>query len=442
MKHTFRGKTQKINPRQLNINTIIKKQNSNVYDKNDNIHINSDIIIINNILNNDIIPNMSPNISPNMSPNNTFTNNKYKIVKYLGEGIQGSLYLANDANKKRYICKKIMLHDTNPDTNPPENTNNIRQIELELNLLKYLSSNKGTKEYINPCLDYKIIDNNIFTIFPVFDGYSLNHLEKYLRKLDHSSYYKIVFHLIKTILHGLAKIHQSKIAHQNINKNSLLVSTYTKPKEISIKFTDFGLGCGNSHGNGSNGGNGDRDSNMIDIANYNDNINININIKPYVKFNSCKANNFTPVLVSEQAVSDIVDNDYLLISQKYDLFCLGIIFAKLLLFFENLNVDLQNGYNKENEQQIIDVIDTKYLSKINMQKGKGKEKEKVDYESLFPYISINDDKKDIKQDIIKDIIEYLTLFRKNVLCKTANRQTCQYVLDKIIIYEKYKNEVF
>ena len=73
---------------------------------------------------------------------------------------------------------------------------------------------------------------------------------------------------------------------------------------------------------------------------------------------------------------------------------------------------------------------------------KGKEKEKIDYESLFPYISINDDKKDIKQDIIKDIIEYLTLFRKNVLCKTANRQTCQYVLDKIIIYEKYKNEIF
>jgi len=338
-----------INPRQLNINTIVKKHiaNLNENDKNNNgnyvnNNINSDITVINNILNNNNVQNSK--ISNSKILNSKISNNKYNIVKYLGEGIQGSLYLANDSAKKRYICKKILLNSNNPET--------IKQIELELNLLKYLSSNNVTKEYINPCIEHKLIDNNIFTIFPVFDGYSLNHLEKYLRKLDSSSYYKIVFHLIKTILHGLAKIHQYNIAHQNINNNSILVSTYKNPKEISIKFTDFGLGCGNSNDNDNK-----NVSNIVNIADYEKD---NETVKSFLKFNSCKSNSI-PISITEKVIPDLVDNDFLLISQKYDLFCLAVIFSKLLLFFENMNINLKNGYNKENAKNIMNIIDTKYL---------------------------------------------------------------------------------
>jgi serine/threonine protein kinase len=399
MKRIYIGKTQKqnrfINPRQLNVNTILK--NKSVNDKNKN----SDIVLINNILNNNQTHTTNPTTNPK------YLNNKYNIVKYLGEGIQGSLYLANDIKKKRFICKKITLENENDYA---LQNDAVKQIELELNLLKFLSSNNTTKEYINPCIDYKIIDNNIFTLFPIFNGYSLNHIIKYLRKLDNSSYYKIVFHIIKTILHGLAKIHQSKVAHQNINATSILVSTYTKPKEISIKFTDFGLGCGIRINN-----------NMINLEDYAKEYDNNTSY-----FNSCKVNNFTPVSLSEKVISEIVDNDFVLISQKYDLFCLCIIFAKLLLFFENLDINLESGYNKKNEQTIIDMIDNKYLSKMGGKKY---------YKSMFPFINVKDD---VKQDIL----EYLKLLRQYALCKTANRQSCQYVLDKIIIYEKYKNEIF
>jgi len=424
-KYFYTGKTQKnkviqntnINPRQLNINTILKKHILNKSGKNNkgnyvNNNINSDITVINNILNNNNTQNTNTQYTNTQKTN--IRNNKYNIVKYLGEGIQGSLYLANDLKKKQYICKKILLNNNN------NNTESINQIKLELNLLKYLSSNNVTKDYINPCLEYKLIDNNIFTIFPIFDGYSLNYLETYLRKLDNNSYYKIVFHLIKTILYGLSKIHQSKIAHQNINNNSILVSTYTKPKEISIKFTDFGLGCSNSNNN-----NIKNTSNMINIDDYD---NDNDSKKSFLKFNSCKLTNVIPVSLTKNVISEIVDNDFLLISQKYDLFCLAIIFSKLLLFFENMNINFKNGYNKINEQNIIDIIDTKYLSLLYS-------KNKTEYKTKFPYINVDDDVK-------KDILEYLKLFREYVLCKTANRQTCQYVLDKLIIYEKYKNESF
>ena len=342
-----------INPRLLNINTILKKHNPKThkniqtYETNNSsnntsnniINLNSDITIVNNILNNN---NKNKN-----SKNNKY--NKFNIVKYLGEGIQGSLYLANDSKKKRYICKKITL-----DTNQSNQTNQLKQIELELNILTYLSRNNITKEYINPCVEHKIIDNNIFTIFPVFDGYSLNHLTKYLGKLDNDNYYEIIFHLIKTILHGMAKIHQFKVAHQNINDNSILVSTYTNPKEIYVNFTDFGLGCGNSNMHDS--GTMDNIGNMVNISDYERQHANNI------KFNTCKVNNFAPVKITDEIMPDLIDSDYLLISQKYDLLCLGLMFIKLLLFFDNINVDLKKGYNNSVMENILTLLNDKYLS--------------------------------------------------------------------------------
>ena len=420
------GKTKliHINPRQLNINTIFKKNKKHV-ENNNSINLNSDITIINDILNNNSLQNAKQNIlSQSPLKISQINNNKYKIVKYLGEGIQGSLYLANDSKKKRYICKKITLDTQN-------NSNQINQIELELNILKYLSSNKVTKEYINPCLEHKIIDNNIFTIFPVFDGYSLNHLTKYLLKLDNSSYYKIIFHLIKTILHGMAKIHQYKVAHQNINVNSILVSTYTKPKEIYVNFTDFGLGCGNNNMNDSN-----IISNLMNINEYEEgnegkDEDYTINNVNKIKFNTCKVNNFAPVAITDNIMSELLDSDYLLISQKYDLLCLGFVFLKLLLFFDNINIDSKKGYNKLVMQNILQLLNNKYLKENET----GKEKEKYkdsDYKALFPSLSVDNE---VKQDIL----EYIKLIKEYILCKTAHRKTCQYVLDKIIIYEKYKN---
>ena len=49
---------------------------------------------------------------------------------------------------------------------------------------------------------------------------------------------------------------------------------------------------------------------------------------------------------------------------------------------------------------------------------------------------------DTDNEIKRDILEYLNVFNDYVLCEDKNRQSCQNILDKLIIYEKYKNEVF
>jgi serine/threonine protein kinase len=347
---------------------------------------------------------------------NTKVSPKYKILRYLGQGIQGSLYLATDKDNKRYICKKIILDNTlNQNQNQPQPQNNIiekqTQLQFELKVLQYLSNNETTREYVNPCLEHKILDNNVYTIFPVFDGYSLSHYIKYLSRLQHSDYYKLVFHLIKSILHGMAKIHKTHIAHQNINENSILVSSNTNPRELFVKFTDFGLGCGYI-----NSGTG----NILDINEYKNDA--------FFKLTSCKENSNIPIEISDSIKYKLSESSYLQLSQKYDLLCLGMIFIKLLLFFDNLDIDLYNGYNKEFIEKIKRRLIEKYLSKY-------KDNTTHKLNNIFPLLNVSD-------DIKKDLLEYIRMIVNYIFCKTNKRKNCQYVLDKLVIYEKYKNDIF
>jgi serine/threonine protein kinase len=370
-----------MNQRILNINTIVN------IDKN-----TSESIQLENY--------KLENINKIINSNNTESSSRYKIVKYLGDGIKGKLYLAVDTNNNRFICKQITV-----DSIDKNNKEIIKQIEFELNILKYLSSNSQTREFINPCLEYKVHQNDIYTLFPVFNGYSLEHFIYYLSRMTAIDYYKISFALIKSILHAMAKIHNTHIAHQNINNNSILISTFMKPSEINVKITDFGLGCGYSSS---------PDSTMINIDEYsNDN---------FFKFSTCKDNQHVPIKINENIIQQLKDSDYLKMAQRYDLLCLGLLFIKILLYFDNLQINLYSGYNMNFIQNIKNIIIQKYLSKKNPKK-------------LFPILAVPDNLKN-------ELLEYLKIINEYIFCSTNQRKSCQYVLDKIIIYEKYKNDIF
>ena len=373
------------NAQQLNITTILSNNNDN---NSQNEHNTKNISFINNIFNNNDM--------------NMKNKKKYEIKKYLGEGIQGRLYMAYDNNNNKYICKQINLDE---NTNP----NQINQLNFELNLLKYLSSNRVTREYINPCLEYKIINNQVLTLFPVFNGYSLNNIKKYLLEMKHKNYYRILFHLIKVILHGLAKIHQHNIAHQNINENSILISTFTNDNEMSIKFTDFGLGCGTNN----------------EINNI------------FYDVNSCDVNTTntrtpsTQNKITSTLIKKLSKTESLNIAQKNDIKLLSLIFIQLLLFFENIELDLSQGYNNNIKEQIKKIITEKFLSQIKKYRKNKYSKEN----DILNFINTKNETK-------RDILEYLNILNDFVLCESKNIQSCQNILDKLIIYEKYKNEVF
>ena len=382
------------NAQQLNINSI----NTNLNQYND---YNRNVVLLNTIFNNhsnntleqpNNYKHKKNNKNQNNNKHNKYHNNKYKkneytLKKYLGEGIQGSLYMAYDANNNKYICKKITLE-------PSQNPNQLEQLNFELNLLKFLSSNKITKNYINPCVEHRIVDNQVFTVFPIFDGYSLSHLKKYFHKMAPKNYYTMLFHIIKVILYAMSKIHQNNIAHQNINENSILVSTHKKVDDIKVKFTDFGLGCG--------------------VNNENSYINSML-----TTINKCKSttspSHLTPTsLITPSLLNQISPtNNYLSLEQKHDITGLCYIFIQLLLLFENIKLDLSKGYTNELKQEIKHLITSKFVSLLKLD-----------------------------NEIKKDILEYLSILNNYILCEEKNMKDCQYILDKLIIYEKYKNDTF
>lgn len=412
------------NEKTLNVNDILKPSKttnnrlSNIIQK-----VDTDITKINSIINS--------NISP-----------KYRVIKYLGEGHHGSLFLAEDAEKKRYILKRInafentQTQETNSPSIPgmkiksgldpkPNNDKDIntdtktkreKQLDLELNVLKYLSNNETTREFVNPCLEYKILDKFIYTLFPVFNGYSLNNFKRHLGTLNHKDYYKILFHLIKVVLNGMGNIHKTQVAHQNLNENSILVSSFNSPNEIKCKFTDFGLGCGYI-----NTGIG----NVVDVSDYIKSREENP-VDEINKLGNCKTELNVPVVISSEIIPELVDVDYLKISQRYDVLCLGMIFLRMLLFFNKLEMDFSDGYNHKFIENIKKVLMDRYLLKYNP---------KNQYENMFPVLNVSN-------DIKRDIMEYLKILTKYVFCKTEKRKDCSYILDKLIIYEKYKNDIF
>ena len=82
---------------------------------------------------------------------------------------------------------------------------------------------KPVKQYINPCVKSKIVDGNIYTIFPVINGISLLEFKKYLNKLDKPMYYKIVKKMFRNMLHAMGNIHNTILL---INKLNLVVYWY------------------------------------------------------------------------------------------------------------------------------------------------------------------------------------------------------------------------
>lgn len=410
-----------MNQQLLNINKVLVP--SNIYSSNGKKLLNASELNVNDlnspsrldqitlIVNNNTSNRIS-NTTNDFSGKNNISQLKYKIIKYLGKGIQGNLYLAVNLNGDRVICKEIKLDD-----DPSNNTMQTKQLEFELNILKYLSSNTVAREHVNPCLDYKIYQDRIYTIFPVFKGYSLGHFHSYMLKLPkQDDYYKIAFFLIKSLLHALAKIHDAGIAHQNITLNSILVSTFIEPDKIKVKFTDFGLGCGCP-----------KDPNGI-IQSSSSTDKLNDTIIPWQqyelssKIKNCKENGNAPVKFTKDVLAQLKVSDYLKISQKYDVLCIGIIILKFLLYFDTeitvIIDDLLGRIDNNKVQFLREIIKRKYF--VN---------------NAFDNLYISRDEKKI-------ILEYLKLIWKYTISPTIKRRPAQYVVDKIIIYEKYKNDLF
>jgi serine/threonine protein kinase len=319
----------------------------------------------------------------NSKLSNSKLNNSYVATKYLGDENNSKLFLLNDKyhENNKFIGKQIHINDAKIG----------KQIKFEIDLLKYLSYKKNTSEYINPCID-SIEDkksNTFLSIFPVFNGSSLNRYKQHmLKELDGKQYSDLAMMLSKAILLGLGAIHHNNIAHQNICENSILISS-NDTQNMNVKFTDFGLGCGNYF----------LPPNIDDVF-----------------FNQCKIDAI-PVKIKQQVLNNLKSSEYLDIAIRNDIWRLGIILLSILLpneqlINDNKNALIMNGWSDAVDNNIFAPIITKHCPK-----------------------EVYDDERDRLPEYIRQIIG-------NMMRPINDRKTCKYVADKLIVFEKYIGEDF
>ena len=219
----------------------------------------------------------------------------------------------NQNNTREMICKIISMKK--------DKREKMYSALLEMGILSVLSKDIDTNSYINNCLGHKVVNDNLFTFFPAFTGYKIKNVIPYLKKLPQKDFKDLSGYLMRHILFGLQAIHQQKIAHQNINDCSIVVSMHNN-KIMSIKFMDFGAGCGVYKTPGSHDLNVEKCLNDLSYFQSIENSNNNLD--------TLKGKHTSLKKVYKYIMDGLTNLQDIDMAQSYDIWCCGLLFYDLL----------------------------------------------------------------------------------------------------------------
>ena len=156
----------------------------------------------------------------------------YDVVKKLGEGSQGSVYMSLHNDIK--VAIKIFK--------PPTSLKSRQKIRSEINILKKISKH-NCNTYISCYIDSGTDQEGNYIIeMEYIDGQNLYDYTKSLsrhKKQDMKILIEIAYLVIKAIVIALKNIHQSGILHNDIKLNNIVVERETRIP----KLVDFGFAC-------------------------------------------------------------------------------------------------------------------------------------------------------------------------------------------------------
>ena len=160
------------------------------------------------------------------------------LLKKLGSGTFGEVYLATKAGKQGYFAAKLLRRS---EMDKPENK---RHLEEEINILKELNHPN-----IYKILDIKTTPKYYIILTEYINGGSLSScLEKYQQKYKKPFTEEIVQYLMRQIIDGFKYIHGKNIMHRDIKLDNIMVNFSNENDKnnlnllrSTIKIIDFGL---------------------------------------------------------------------------------------------------------------------------------------------------------------------------------------------------------
>lgn len=148
-------------------------------------------------------------------------NNRYEIVKSIGEGGMANVYLANDKILDRKVAVKVLRGDLSSDDRF------IRRFQREALSVSNLSHPNIVEIY-----DVGEEDGEYYIVMEYIEGKTLKQLLKKRESLTLTE----VIDIMTQLTDGIAHAHESYIIHRDIKPQNIMIQD-----DGRIKITDFGI---------------------------------------------------------------------------------------------------------------------------------------------------------------------------------------------------------
>jgi len=148
-------------------------------------------------------------------------NNRYEIVKTIGEGGMANVYLANDTILDRKVAVKVLRGDLSSDEKF------IRRFQREALSVSNLSHPNVVEVY-----DVGEEDGSHYIVMEYIEGKTLKQLLKKRGSLTLTE----VIDIMTQLTDGIAHAHESYIIHRDIKPQNIMIED-----DGRIKITDFGI---------------------------------------------------------------------------------------------------------------------------------------------------------------------------------------------------------
>lgn len=221
----------KLNLSNLNSESYKKLNNNN----NNNNKVDPPVVILNSTENkdNDILSIIAKDISSNNNELYTFNFEDYKIIKQIGEGTFGKIYLVEDKDKNQFSMKKIIAND---------------DIELENFTLEYELVNKTQHTNILKILGLckRKLDLTTFALYILMEVGLIDWEKEIKLRQKECKYYteEELKSILKQINSSLYYLQTLNISHRDIKPQNILIfensiykiADFGEAKEINNKF--------------------------------------------------------------------------------------------------------------------------------------------------------------------------------------------------------------
>ena len=166
-----------------------------------------------------------------------FNVNDYKIIKKIGQGSFGQIFMVKDNSNRKYALKKII----------GSSEKEIKSLKQEYQILYDIQSNLNEKHTkINVVniygLSTKQLDPTTYVMYVLMELSNSDWEKEILSRQKKNNYYteEELFNIINDLIDTLAKLQKENISHRDIKPQNILVFINNKNNKTYYKLADFG----------------------------------------------------------------------------------------------------------------------------------------------------------------------------------------------------------